>query len=399
MNSSAVYSLTVDIVSRPVEEWPSIVSRTVEIAEMRPLMELAPLRDYGALKSEWQALEAHADCTFFNSWAWMGTWIGLMPKGVWPQVCRVYSGRRLIGLAVLGRRKRWRCGIPFRQIIFNASGREEYDSICIEMNQFLAAREDELAAVDALFRALVKPRASLRCEEILLPGMRRGDDFLRLARNQGYSTLVHENPAPFVDLDQIRASGKTYVEFLGKKVRYAIRKARLDYGNALGEPQITRARTREEAGHFLTDLARLHQLRWAHKGKNGAFSSPTFLAFHRQLLAEHFDEGHLDLFKIQCAATVIGFIYAFRYRDIAWFYQCGFDYDALPRSNQPGYLALPLVISYYLSSGAKTFEFLHGDDPYKRRLSTSQRTILWIEIQSAGIRSTLLRLYRSLRHA
>lgn len=362
-------------------------------------MEVAPLRDFEALKIEWQALEAHADCTFFNSWAWTGTWIGLMPKEAWPHVCRVYSGRRLIGLAVLGRRKRWRCGIPFRQIIFNASGREEYDSIHIEMNQFLAARNDELAAVSALFHALANSPRAFRCEEIILPGMRYGDHFLQLARNQGYSTLVNEKPAPFVDLDRIRASGKPYVAFLRNKVQYTMRKARVDYGNALGEPQLTRARTSEQADSFLTDLARLHELRWAHKGKNGAFSSPTFLAFHRNLLAEHFDDGHLDLFKVQCAATVIGFIYAFRYRDVAWFYQCGFDYAALPRHNQPGYLALPLVISHYLSSGAKTFELLAGDDPYKRRLSTNQRTITWIEIQRAGIHSGLLRLYRSLRYA
>jgi len=100
---------------------------------------------------------------------------------------------------------------------------------------------------------------------------------------------------------------------------------------------------------------------------------------------------------VQCGTTVVGFIYAFRYRNVACFYQCGYNYRGLPEHNQPGYLALPLVIEHYAATGARTFEFLAGEDGYKRRLATHHRPLVWLEVQRPALRTALLRLYRRLR--
>jgi CelD/BcsL family acetyltransferase involved in cellulose biosynthesis len=360
------------------------------------VMDIAPLCDYEALRSQWLTLETRADCTFFNSWAWAGTWIRLLPRSDWPIVCRVLCANQLVAIAVFGRRRRWRLGIPFRQRFLNTSGHQEIDSIHIEMNQFMAAPGFEVSAIRTLYRALGANDRRLSCDELILAGMRSGDQWNQLALEHGFSTTIVEKSAPYVDLEQIRTSGKDYVELLRKKVRYTVRRAQTEYRSSLGEARLTRANNAEQAGEFLHGLARLHEKRWTRKGQQGAFATPAFCAFHQSLIVNYFEAGYVDLFRIECGATVIGFVYAFRYRDVAWFYQCGFDYAALPTYNQPGYFALSMVIAHYAGTATKAFEFLAGESDYKRRLANSSRSLFWLEVQRPGFNTALLRLYRRL---
>jgi hypothetical protein len=362
------------------------------------LVELAPLRDYEALGEAWLSLERLADNTFFCSWAWTGTWISLLPRESWPVVCRILRAGELVALAVLGRRRRWRLGLPFRQLLLNASGSEEYDSIHIEMNQLLAMTHCQLPAIRALFQALARSSPPLQCDELLLPGLSHGAQVSQLARESGLWTHSTERPAPYVDLDHLRSTGGEYPLLLGAKGRYGVRRALGDYRRTIGEPKLTRAETAAQAQEFLNGLAELHEVRWNQKGQRGAFAAPAFRSFHRALIQNHFGHGCLDLFRIQCGSTVVAFIYVFRYRNVACFYQCGFNYRSLPDHNQPGYLALPMVIGHYAAAGVRSFEFLAGDDDYKRRLATHRRPMMWLEVQRPALHTALLHLYRKLRN-
>jgi len=356
------------------------------------VVELFPLRDYEALAQAWLSLERLADSTFFSSWAWTGTWISLLPRENWPLVCRVLRAGVPVALAVLGRRCRWRYGLPFRQVVLNASGIEEYDSIHIEMNQLLALADWQLPAVRALFNAVGGSSPHMGCDELLMPGLAQGTQVNQLALESGLWTLSTERPAPYVDLDHLRSTGREYPSLLHKKGRYAVRRALEDYRRTLGEPTLTRAATAAQAEEFLDGLAHLHQVRWNQKGHPGAFAAAAFRAFHGALLRNHFTDGCLDLFRVQCGDTVVGFIYTFRDRNAAYGYQFGFNYRGLPDHNQPAYLALPMVIEHYAASGARTFEFLAGDEHYKQRLGTHRRSMVWLEAQRQSIASILAEL-------
>ena len=361
------------------------------------IVELAPLRNYEALQEAWLSLERFADTTFFGSWAWTGTWISLLPRESWPVVCRILCAGEAVALAVLGRRRRWRLGMPFRQVLLNASGSADHDSIDIEMNQLLAAKRWQLPAMRALFNAVACSGAQMECDEFLLPGLAHGAEVTQLAVENGLWTHATPQSAPYVDLDHLRSTGRPYAALLDAKGRYAVRRALGDYRRTFGEPTLIRAETTAQAEEFLGGLKELHQITWTRKGHPGAFAVPAFRAFHGALIRNHFAADCLDLFRVQCGMTIVGFIYAFRYRNVAYFYQCGFNYRVLPDHNQPGYLALPLIIAYYAASGARTFEFLAGEDHYKRRLATHHRPVMWLEVQRPALRTALLRRYRSLR--
>lgn len=361
------------------------------------IVELAPLRDYEALQETWLSLERLADTTFFGSWAWTGTWISLLPRESWPLVCRVLCAGEPVALAVLGRRRRRRLGMPFRQVLLNASGSAEHDSIHIEMNQLLAANRWQLPAMRAVFNAVARSGAQMKCDELLLPGLAHGAEVTQLASESGLWTHAIQQSAPYVDLDHLRSTGREYAALLGANGRRKVRRALTDYRRTAGEPRLVRAETAAQAKEFLSGLREFHQARWAEKGRSGAFAAPAFRAFHEALIRDHFALGCLDLFRVHCGTTTVGFVYAFRYRNVAYFYQCGFNYRALPQHNQPGYLALPMVIGHYTASGARTCELLAGEDDYKRRLATNCRRVVWLEVQRPALRTALLRRYRSLR--
>jgi CelD/BcsL family acetyltransferase involved in cellulose biosynthesis len=360
-------------------------------------VEIEPLHDFDLLARQWSHVEASAESTFFNSWAWTGTWIRLLTPANWPHVCRIHSGDRLVAIAVLGSLKRRRFGVPFRQLVLNASGDADIDSIHIEMNQVLAERGFEKSAVRALLGVLCNHKDTVPWDQLLLPGVTDSKQFLDAASDYHLETDSVARAAPYVDLNDARANPDGLTGMLEAKGRYAVRKARADYERTLGRPRLTRAGTVEDARGFLANLARLHEIRWTSKGETGAFASKPFATFHWKLVENYFSSGNIDLFRIDCGDTEIGYVYAFRYRDVAYFYQCGFDYAALPNHNQPGYFALPLVIAHYAASAARYFEFLAGDNGYKRRLSSHARTLGWLEVQRPGLKTALLRLYRRLR--
>src|SRR6516164_3964423 len=52
----------------------------------------------------WQDLEARSEHSYFISWAWIGTWLRMMPKAVRPMLMQAADGDRVVGLAVLAPR-------------------------------------------------------------------------------------------------------------------------------------------------------------------------------------------------------------------------------------------------------------------------------------------------------
>ena len=55
--------------------------------------------DRVALATRWRALEARAEGSFFTRWAWIGTWLALLPDAVRPRLLQARRGERDVGLA------------------------------------------------------------------------------------------------------------------------------------------------------------------------------------------------------------------------------------------------------------------------------------------------------------
>jgi CelD/BcsL family acetyltransferase involved in cellulose biosynthesis len=92
------------------------------------------------------------------------------------------------------------------------------------------------------------------------------------------------------------------------------------------------------------------------------------------------ERGEIDLLRVAAGNQVIGFLYNFRYRGRSLAYQSGFDYAGAGRHGKPGLTCHHEAIRFATSWGATRYDFLAGDDRYKRSLSDRAETLHWIVV-------------------
>ena len=52
------------------------------------------------LEQEWCGLQARADCSYFQSWGWIGVWLEQIAVELQPRVVRVLFDGSLVGLGI-----------------------------------------------------------------------------------------------------------------------------------------------------------------------------------------------------------------------------------------------------------------------------------------------------------
>jgi len=183
-------------------------------------------------------------------------------------------------------------------------------------------------------------------------------------------------PAPHVDLT---TGGDCFLARRSANTRQQLRRSDRDYA-ATGAITIERASSLARAYEFLDGLAALHETSWVARGHRGAFANPFFGRFHRALISRGLERGEIDLFRIAAGPRCIGFLYNFRYRGDSLAYQSGFDYGGAGRHGKPGLTCHHEAIRFAAGWGARRYDFLAGDDRYKRSLSDGTQTLHWIEV-------------------
>jgi CelD/BcsL family acetyltransferase involved in cellulose biosynthesis len=134
-------------------------------------------------------------------------------------------------------------------------------------------------------------------------------------------------------------------------------------------------------------LVNLHQRRRKSIGELGCFSSERFTAFHRDMIAQFFDLGALCLTRIEIDQRPVAAEYAFTGGDVTYYYQGGFEPEAA--SCSPGWLQLMASIRAAIDRGSRYYDFLRGDEPYKRRWGAVPIPLECITVFNNGFRSRI----------
>jgi len=131
--------------------------------------------------------------------------------------------------------------------------------------------------------------------------------------------------------------------------------------------RLTREGARVEAAPdpeaFLPDLFRLHAARWRSRGLPGVFASARVRAFHREAAAALAARGRLRAWVLRLGERVIAAHYGFRFGPRVCYYAGGFD-PAWARLS-PGTALVGHAVAAARAEGAREFDFLRGDEPYK----------------------------------
>lgn len=149
-----------------------------------------------------------------------------------------------------------------------------------------------------------------------------------------------------------------YAKSLGKNQRYKLSKLRrqvLETGRA--EIEYVDAET---APTFAEDLFALHRTRWRRRLLPGVFVGRRRQDFHREILATPIASAA----RLKTMGRTVGVVYCLRAGTGLYYYQAGFDPEFGDLS--PGTLLLAESVRRAMDEGARIFDMMRGDEPYKR---------------------------------
>lgn len=281
---------------------------------------------FGAFRLEWRDLVAHsAVATPFQTPEWAETWLKWYGRGQRPFALEVREGKDLVGLYPLVQgRSPWR---PIRPL---GTGPSDYLHPLA-----LTGREAEVARE---VRNWLKSRNGLIDLHQIREDMPLGSDSGGLEQAV---CLVLDLPSTY----------DAYLKTLGKSLRYDAK--RLDKLPV----EITTGR---EVEVFLD----LHTRRWRKRGLPGAFLGRA-AGFHREWTTIAEREGWLRMTILRHEGNAVGALYGMVLNETSYYYQAGFDPEA--KAISPGTLLVAHAIRTAIEEGRTAFDFMRGDEPYKRR--------------------------------
>lgn len=199
----------------------------------------------------------------------------------------------------------------------------------------------------------------------------------------------------YVNLDIVSCNNCDYLSSISSKKRYQIRRSIKEY-EKMGQMHLSIAENVEDAIKIFIELSQLHQKTWTERGYPGSFSNEYFDHFHKKLITERFEHGEIQIMKVTAGDHTLGCLYGFIYKGQFLGTLSGFNY-------LPGYLYSPGLICHYLAiihyarMGLSCYDFLEGDDNYKRSLSTDYNKLQSIVVQKSNLKSKaekiMLQLY------
>lgn len=150
---------------------------------------------------------------------------------------------------------------------------------------------------------------------------------------------------------------------LRKNIRYQTRSLQRE-----GQLNFVTIEDTSEMSRALDDLLRLHQLRSERRGRNSTFIDPKVTPFHRAALLSLVAQDQARIFFLELSGKRIAALYGFSSGRKFCYYQSGAD-PAYSRFGV-GTLVISSVIEWAIRHGYREFDFLRGDESYKRLWAT-----------------------------
>ena len=322
--------------------------------------------DFAELGVRWRDLEQRGNGSFFQSW----TWVGCLARERFPDPVLVEAtdAGRTVALGLFNRVRRRLGGAV---LYLNESGNPDLDCPYVEQNGILA----EAGREDALTTLCLGPLCGV--QDVVLSGV---DDttVACVHRLAGRVLVRRQQGAPFVDLAAVRQSGGDYLSGRSANTRQQLRRSDRFYAGA-GGIAVEAADSVAAAHATLDAMAALHQASWEARGHPGSFAKPFFRRFHQALIEEALPRGEVWLAHVSNPDGIIGILYNFLWRRRVLAYQSGFVYRDDKTPAKPGLTCHHAAIRAMIAQDFDVYDFLSGEDRYKRSLSDRLQSQSWIE--------------------
>lgn len=338
------------------------------------------------IESRWLELQQRSECSYFQSWGWIGAWLEQLAYDLNPFLVTVWQGNHVVGLGIFIERNITRHRILASKALYLNESPFDGRNMVIEYNGLLAANEHQ----DGVYKAAVSYvlETFSFCDEVYFSAICEGlkeqlmrEDFTAL---NCQVRLLEQSPAMSVNLGEFDHGIDDFLNTLSKNRKAQIRRSIKLYEKH-GPIQITESKNIEEALLFFDGLKDLHIKRWQRVNSQGAFSNSKWERFHRHIINARFDKGEIQLLRVSNAQEVIGFLYNFIWHGHVYVLQTGFS-SSEDKRLMPGYVAHVLAIAHNKEKGLAVYDLMHGDAVYKKILCDQSENLYWLVVQKKKLK-------------
>ena len=332
------------------------------------------------IESDWKSLQERSDCSFFQSWCWIGTWLGQIALPHKPIVIRVWSDAILVGMGLFVERDIQRRLVVRLRAMFLNEYPFDGKNMVIEYNGILADVNFRRKVLVETARHLVDTQK--HCDEFYFNAITDPGNLDELSQSLGKSVSVEleqSHPTWVVSLHRAEGGMDAFLSTLSKNKRWQVRRAFRLYEEQ-SPLKLEMASSVEDALDYFDAMGILHTQRWNASGLPGSFSNKTWKEYHRALITKNYQQGVIQLLRISNAEGVLGYLYNFVWRKRVYSLQSGF---ILPDDNRlmPGYVTHALAIVFNQSEGMQEYDFMYGESRYKSSFSDKQNKLVWVLIK------------------
>jgi CelD/BcsL family acetyltransferase involved in cellulose biosynthesis len=355
---------------------------------------LSPPHDFEQIAKIWQELSQEVGCAYFLSWGWIENWLACLPPDEQPQLAVIFKDNRTQAAFFIKKTTMHRHHlIKSRVWHINTVGKNRYDNVWIEYNQFLCRPFFAIPFVEIL-SALPEP-----WDEVWLPGL--DSNFFpgnTIDKTKPYVSLIQDQSAsPYVDLVKVRQKGD-YLSLISSNTRSQIRRAGRLYTKTYGSIELEIADSLEAAFTIFDELVSLHSATWQKRQTISPFAAGYVQKFHKRLIEKRFEHGEIQLLRLRAGAHTVGILYNLVLKGRVYFYQSGMNYEADKRL-KPGLVTHAEAISHNAASGNIIYDFLGGASRYKKSLATDEEQLIWVRIQKRRLKFAFENRLKALKNA
>lgn len=333
---------------------------------------------FRSLRPEWNELlsQSGADCMFLT-WEWLFTWWNHLSAGRTLQIIAVRCNGQLVGIAPLAvRRAQLKRLIPFKVVEFLGTGTVGSDYLDVIIKRGL-----EQPVLDALRNYLARYNRVLEFSQLRAAFSQAGELAGRLVQSGWRSRGTSVNVCSYINLSTVQC-WDAYLAQLGSRHRRNVRQRgrALASGFTINAEHATDERSRV---HHLQNFLDLHNRRWGERGGSDAFDGAGLREFHSEFSRIALEQGWLRLRLLNLDGKPAAAVYAFRYGDVFYYYQAGFD--PVYAHHSIGLYSLGLAIRDAIEEGVREFDLLHGDETYKSLWTKDRRYLNRISLYPPGL--------------
>ncbi|HEX9991116.1 MAG TPA: GNAT family N-acetyltransferase [Chloroflexia bacterium] len=345
---------------------------------------------FAGMRTDWTELLGDSDAGPFSSWEWLYSWYRRIgsDRALRILVAREESGR-LLGLLPLCVDQRRVMGRSIRRVAFLG---ETY--VGSEYLDIIVRHGYEEAISHALISALRDSRAGW--DMLDLVDMDSQSPSLPMLRDifpsdEYEMQITPRSSQPYETFEP----GETFDSFLRKTSRRENYLRRRKWLEKQPGYRIERVRDPALLAGPLTDLMRLHALRWEVEGGSDAIKGPSIEAFHRdatRLLAER---GQLCMYTMKLGDKALASVYGIIYHDKFIYYLPG--WDPAWRDKSVSLVLIGETFRDAFDMGLREYDFLSGPETYKSDWVSKTRHSLAVRIYRKGSAGSLLARQESAR--